>query len=35
MVDVSVGRLRRKLRQAGSDVDIETIRGVGYVLRDE
>ncbi|WP_053959933.1 response regulator transcription factor [Sulfobacillus thermosulfidooxidans] len=34
MVDVSVGRLRRKLRRAGSDVDIETIRGVGYVLRN-
>lgn len=32
-VDVSVGRLRRRLESAHADVTIETIRGVGYVLR--
>lgn len=32
-LDAYVARLRRKLRQAGSEMTIETTRGVGYVLR--
>ncbi len=32
-LDTYVGRLRRKLRGAGSDREIETARGVGYSLR--
>ena len=28
-----VTRLRRKLREVGADVRIETVRGVGYTLR--
>ncbi|WP_242186770.1 response regulator transcription factor [Sphingomonas sp. CARO-RG-8B-R24-01] len=32
-VEVYVHRLRRKLEQAGASVVIETIRGVGYMLR--
>ncbi len=35
LVDVTVGRLRRRLRSAGADPTIETVRGVGYVLRQE
>jgi two-component system response regulator AdeR len=33
-VDVHVANLRRKLRDAGADELIETVRGVGYRLRD-
>ena len=33
-VEVYVHRLRRKLEKAGADARIETIRGVGYLLRD-
>ena len=32
-IEVYVHRLRRKLEQAGADVRIETVRGVGYLLR--
>jgi two-component system, OmpR family, response regulator len=32
-VDTYLGRLRRKLRAAGAPEAIETVRGVGYVLR--
>ncbi|MBT0671301.1 response regulator transcription factor [Novosphingobium profundi] len=32
-VEVYVHRLRKKLENAGADVRIETIRGVGYLLR--
>ncbi|MFQ5550452.1 MAG: response regulator transcription factor [Gemmatimonadales bacterium] len=35
VVDVHVGNLRRKLRQAGYDNLIQTIRGVGFQLRFE
>ncbi|HSW28549.1 MAG TPA: response regulator transcription factor [Longimicrobiales bacterium] len=33
VVDVHVGHLRRKLRDAGSDPLVHTVRGVGYVFR--
>ncbi len=33
LVDVTVGRLRRRLRSVQADTTIETVRGVGYVLR--
>jgi len=33
VVDVHVGHLRRKLRAAGTDPLLQTVRGVGYVLR--
>ncbi len=32
VVDVTVGRLRRKLRDAGAAVEIEARRGLGFVL---
>ncbi len=32
VVDVTVGRLRRKLREAGATVQIESRRGLGFVL---
>jgi DNA-binding response OmpR family regulator len=32
-VEVYIHRLRRKLELAGADVVIETVRGVGYLLR--
>lgn len=32
VIDVTIGRLRRKLAQAGADGLIETVRGVGYRL---
>jgi two-component system response regulator MprA len=32
-LDAYVGRLRRKLRELGSDAEIATARGVGYTLR--
>lgn len=32
-LDAYLARIRRKLREAGSPVGIETARGVGYVLR--
>ncbi len=31
-VDIHVTNLRRKLREAGADRVIETVRGVGYAL---
>lgn len=33
IVDVYIGRLRRKLADAGSTPHIETVRGAGYALR--
>ncbi len=33
VVDVHVGNLRRKLREAGSDGLIQTVRGVGFCLK--
>lgn len=33
VVDVHVGNLRRKLREAGHDGYIQTVRGVGFVLK--
>ena len=33
IVDVYVGRLRRKLDRPGGGVRLETVRGAGYVLR--
>ena len=33
VVDVHVGHLRRKLRDAGEDPLVHTVRGVGYVFR--
>ncbi len=33
VVDVHVGNLRRKLREAGYDGYIQTVRGVGFTLR--
>jgi len=33
-IDVQVGRLRRKLEEGGEPRCIQTVRGVGYVLRD-
>ena len=32
-LDTHVSRVRRKLEDAGADVEIHTIRGVGYLLR--
>jgi DNA-binding response OmpR family regulator len=32
-LDSHISRLRRKLTEAGADVEIHTIRGVGYLLR--
>jgi DNA-binding response OmpR family regulator len=34
-VDVFISNLRRKLEQGGEDRVLHTIRGAGYVLRDE
>jgi two-component system response regulator TctD len=33
-VEVYVHRLRKRLEEAGAGVRIETVRGVGYLLRD-
>lgn len=33
MVDVTVSRLRKRLVEAGSALEIETVRGIGYVVR--
>jgi len=33
VVDVHVGHLRRKLREAGDDPLVHTVRGVGYIFR--
>lgn len=33
VVDVYIGYLRRKLDRAGADVDLDTVRGLGYRLR--
>ena len=35
VVDVFVGYLRRKLERDGLPRVIHTVRGIGYVLRDE
>ncbi len=35
IVDVYVGRLRRKLHRPGGGVRLETVRGAGYVLRED
>ena len=32
-VEVYVHRLRKQLSEAGADVEIHTIRGVGYLIR--
>ncbi len=32
-LDAYIGRLRRKLREVGGEVEISTARGVGYMLR--
>jgi DNA-binding response OmpR family regulator len=34
-VDVYIGYLRRKLEEGGERRLIHTVRGVGYVLREE
>ncbi len=34
VVDVYIGYLRKKLREAGIDELIETRRGLGYLLRE-
>ena len=33
LIDVHMGRLRRKLEQPGEPPLLETVRGVGFVLR--
>jgi DNA-binding response OmpR family regulator len=33
LVDVHIGRLRRKLQQAGASCRIETVRNAGFILR--
>ena len=35
VVDVHVGHLRRKLRGAGGDQLIHTVRGVGYIFQKD
>lgn len=35
LVEVTVSRLRRRLAEAGSRLRIETVRGVGYVVRSD
>jgi two-component system response regulator MprA len=32
-LDAYMARIRRKLREVGAGVTVETVRGVGYVLR--
>ncbi len=32
-LDAYIARIRRKLREAGADAAVETVRGVGYALR--
>jgi two-component system, OmpR family, response regulator len=32
-LDAYIGRLRRKLREIGDELEISTARGVGYMLR--
>jgi two-component system response regulator TctD len=32
-IEVQIHRLRRKLEEAGADVRIETVRGLGYMMR--
>jgi len=34
-VEVSIHRLRRQLEESGADVAIHTVRGVGYLIRQE
>ncbi|MFN0072597.1 MAG: response regulator transcription factor [Chloroflexota bacterium] len=34
LVDVYIGRLRRKLREAGTSAVIDTVRGLGYRMRE-
>jgi two-component system OmpR family response regulator len=33
VVDVHIGNLRRKLKDAGAEGIIQTVRGVGFALR--
>ena len=35
VVEVYIGYLRRKLTDAGAPPLVHTVRGVGYVLRDD
>lgn len=35
VVDVHVGHLRRKLRRPAADPLLHTVRGVGYMLRED
>ena len=32
-LETQVSRLRRRLQDAGADVEIRTVRGVGYLLQ--
>lgn len=34
-VEVIMHRLRKKLEEAGANVEIKTLRGIGYVLKDQ
>jgi DNA-binding response OmpR family regulator len=34
-IEVLVHRIRRRLQEAGADMHIHTLRGVGYVLSDK
>ena len=34
-LDVTMGRLRAKLEDAGADVEVVTVRGVGFRLEDD
>ncbi len=33
LVDVTISRVRKRLADAGSTLEIETVRGIGYVIR--
>ena len=32
-LEAQISRLRRKLRDAGADVEITSLRGIGYILK--
>ena len=34
-VEVIIHRLRKKLEKAGADVEIKTLRGIGYLIKDK
>ena len=34
-VEVVMHRLRKKLEEAGADVEIRTLRGIGYLIKDK